>query len=153
MGKIIHHLIFIKAAFFAIVRCILLKISQTSSKLCGKVKKGKRTDNSFLLGTERQWTGKVDPCSFEAPNPSSLPDPDGGKGWSHSGGAVWLSVYPVSGTRCARVLRRVIVSWNWFNLNYLSIFALIILGQKKKKLRQRNCRLETLFSGQNDTDK
>lgn len=36
-----------------------------------------------------------------------------------------------------------IVSLCWFNLSYLSMFVLIIL----KKLRQRNCRLETLFSG------
>lgn len=41
-----------------------------------------------------------------------------------------------------------IVSLCWFNLPYLSMFALIIF--KKiiiKKIRQRNCRLETLFSG------
>lgn len=36
-----------------------------------------------------------------------------------------------------------IVSLCWFNLSYLSMFVLIIF----KKLRQRNCRLETLFSG------
>lgn len=59
--------------------CILLKISQTSSKLHGKVKRGKRTDSSLLLATERQWTGKVDTCSFKASNPSSTP-PDQGKG-------------------------------------------------------------------------
>lgn len=116
------------------MRCILLKISQTSSKLCDKVKKGKRTDSSLLLGTERQWTGKADPCSFEAPNPSSPPDPGMGAKVGVIGegpsGCLSTLLLVLDVPVCSNVFT---VSWNWFNLNYLSIFALIILSQKKKK--------------------
>jgi hypothetical protein len=52
-------------------------------------------------------------------------------------------VLPLLGTH-AGVL---IVTLYYFNLNYLSIFALIILPppQKKNPPRQRNCRLETFY--------
>lgn len=87
----------------------------------------------------------MDTCSFEAqthPNPLDLV-----LGWGEAPGLREGLPASCKGHvilfMCSDVL---IVRLYGLYLNYLSIFALIILTKKKKKnLRQRNCRLETFI--------